>query len=325
VFVTHFLDQVYDVSTRITVLRNGRLVGSYPTAELPRLELIGRMMGRDPAEVKAMQAPHPQRAETAAAAKYLVARDVGRRGSIEPFTLGISRGEVVGLAGLLGSGRTEMLRLLFGIEPRDSGEIVIGGAAARLRTPRQAIDAGMGFTPEDRKVAGIIPDLSVRENIILVLQARRGWLRKLSRAEQDRLADQYIRALNIATSDAEKPIKYLSGGNQQKAILGRWLASRPQLLLLDEPTRGIDVGAKFEIAKLMETLRQEGMAIVFVSSELDEVVRSSQRVVVLRDRRKIAELTGGQIDEHTIMNTIAEGGRGDAVAATDTGVEAELV
>jgi monosaccharide-transporting ATPase len=319
IFVTHFLDQVYDVSTRITVLRNGKLVGSYPTAELPRIELIARMMGRDPAEVKAMETAHTAARDVARQQPFLEARGVGRRGSLEPLDLTISRGEVVGLAGLLGSGRTEMLRLLFGIDHRDQGHITIGGAPARLRTPRQAIDAGMGFTPEDRKVAGIVPDLSVRENIILVLQARRGWLRKLSRAEQDRLAAQYIRALNIATSDAEKSIKFLSGGNQQKAILARWLASRPDLLLLDEPTRGIDVGAKFEIAKLMESLRHDGMAIVFVSSELEEVVRSSQRVVVLRDRRKIGELTGEQINEQTIMNTMAEGGRGDAAHAAAGG------
>jgi simple sugar transport system ATP-binding protein len=306
VFVTHFLDQVYEVSTRITVLRNGRLVGSYAASDLPRIELIARMMGRDPDEVRAMQTARAPSRQVASGEIFLSASGLGRKGSINPFDLTLSRGEVVGLAGLLGSGRTEMLRLLFGIDHPDTGRLSINGRAQRLRNPRSAIDASIGFAPEDRKIAGIVPDLSVRENIILVLQAQRGWFRKLSRVRQDRLADEYIRSLNIATSDAEKSIKFLSGGNQQKAILARWLAARPGLLLLDEPTRGIDVGAKFEIARLMESLRREGMSIVFVSSELEEVVRSSQRVVVLRDRSKISELTGDQINEGNIMRTIAD-------------------
>ena len=264
------------------------------------------MMGKQLDEIKAMEHSHagaiaPDRTQE----KFLEARSLGKRGSIQPFDLELRRGEVVGLAGLLGSGRTETLKLLFGIDRPDSGEIRIAGAVRVLKTPRRAIDCGLGFGPEDRKVAGIVPDLSVRENIILVLQARRGWLRKLSRRAAERIAQQFIRSLNIATPDADRPIKFLSGGNQQKAILARWLAATPGLLMLDEPTRGIDVGAKFEIAKLMDQLCRVGMAILFVSSELEEVVRSSQRVIVLKDRRKIAELTGDQIDEHTIMTTIA--------------------
>ena len=269
VFVTHFLEQVYAVSTRITVLRNGKLVGSYATSELPRIELIARMMGRSASEVTAAEnAPRLQPgAETRC--PILQASGVGRRGAIEPIDLEVRAGEVVGLAGLLGSGRTETLRLLFGVDRRDSGSVRINDEPAALRNPRQAIDRGMGFCPEDRKVAGIVPDLSVRENIMLVLQARRGWLRKLSRRKQEEIADRFIRALNIRTPDAEKSIRLLSGGNQQKAILARWLAAKPQLLMLDEPTRGIDVGAKIEIAKLMDELCKEGMAILVVSSELE--------------------------------------------------------
>ncbi|MEO6435548.1 MAG: sugar ABC transporter ATP-binding protein [Tepidisphaeraceae bacterium] len=304
VFVTHFMEQVYAVTNRITVLRNGTLVGNYATSELPRLELIGRMMGRSATEVAAADhAPKPIVAESKA--PFLQAAGVGKRGMIEPFDLDVRRGEVVGLAGLLGSGRTEMLRLLFGVDRRDTGTVGINGTPVLLRNPRQAIARGMGFCPEDRKVAGIVPDLSVRENIMLVLQARRGWLRKISRRKQEEIAERFIRALNIATPNAEKPIRLLSGGNQQKAILARWLASKPQLLMLDEPTRGIDVGAKFEIAKLMDELCRDGMAILFVSSELEEVVRSSHRVAVLRDRRKVGELTGEGITEDQIMETIA--------------------
>jgi simple sugar transport system ATP-binding protein len=200
-----------------------------------------------------------------------------------------------------------MVRLLFGIDRADCGTLRIAGATVNRRrhTPRNSIRLGLGLCPEDRKTSGIIPDLSLRENIILVLQAQRGWMRPLRRRRQQQLAEQLIRALNISTPHAGQAVKFLSGGNQQKAILARWLLSRPKLLLLDEPTRGIDIGAKFEIARLIEQLRREGMAIVLVSAELEEIVRSSQRVAVLRDRRKIAELTGEQISERRIMATIA--------------------
>jgi simple sugar transport system ATP-binding protein len=264
------------------------------------------MLGRDPAEVSALhQRAAAASKEAAKRPEMLVARGTGRRGAIQPFDLTIHEGEVVGLAGLLGSGRTEIAQLLFGIDPADEGTIVIKAEPVRIRRPRTAIAKGMGFCPEDRKRSAIIPDLSVRENMILALQAQRGWLRPISRGKQLALADKYIKALNIKTSDAEKSIKFLSGGNQQKVILARWLACNPKLLLLDEPTRGIDIGAKFEIAKLIESLCEEGMSVLFISSELEEVVRSSQRVVVLRDHRKIAELTGEQINLGSIMQTIA--------------------
>lgn len=305
VFVTHFLEQVYEVADRITVLRNGRLVGEYETARLPRLELIGRMIGREAGEVSQMSAQRAPEEPAQARTPFLSARGLWRKNAIEPFDLDLAEGEVVGLAGLLGSGRTELARLLFGVDQPGGGSLAIDGRPARLRAPSQAIARGFGFCPEDRKADGIIPDLSIRENIILVLQARRGWLRRLPRRRQLELADRYIKALRIATPNADKPIKLLSGGNQQKVILARWLAAQPRLLILDEPTRGIDVGAKFEIARLIESLRREGMTLLLISSELEEVVQSSQRVVVLRDRRKLGELAGAQIDESTIMSTIA--------------------
>ncbi len=307
VFITHFMDQVYQVSHRITVLRNGQLVGSYQTAALPRLELIARMMGRDVEQVKAISAGH--RAATPAGTEvFLTARGLGRRGSVQPIDLDVKQGEVVGLAGLLGSGRTEFVRLLFGMDAADSGKVTIQGRPIRIRSPRTAIRAGLGFCPEDRKITGIVPDLSVRENILLVLQTRRGWWRPIPRRQQRQITEGLIKALNIKTADAEMPIKFLSGGNQQKAILARWLASDPKLLILDEPTRGIDVGAKFEIAKHIEDLRQKGLSIIFISSELEEVARSCQRVLVLRDRKKVGELAGGEISESAIMDRIAHGG-----------------
>ena len=299
IFVTHFLDQVYAIADRITVLRNGKLVGAYETASLPRLELISRMMQSCNGKTSTM---------------FLQSRKLGRRGALAPVDLEIGSGEVVGLAGLLGSGRTETARLLFGIDQADSGEMRIAGRPVAIRSPRDALAHHFGFCPEDRKTEGLIANLSVRENIVLALQSRQGWMRYLNRARQLELADQFIRALNIVTPNAEQPIRLLSGGNQQKVILARWLASHPRLLLLDEPTRGIDVGAKLEIEKLMAKLATEGMAILFISSDLEETVRNSHRVVVLRDRRKVAELSGDEVSEGNIMRAIAA-----TTAAADRG------
>ncbi|MBI2927061.1 MAG: sugar ABC transporter ATP-binding protein [Verrucomicrobia bacterium] len=305
IFVSHFLDQVYEISDRFTVLRNGKLVGEYETAKLPRLELIAKMIGKDLAAVEEMTRHHGAAPVAGGHKPLLNASGLGRRGSIEPLDLTIHTGEVVGLAGLLGSGRTETARLLFGIDRAETGELEVDGEAAIFASPRAAIARRLGFCPEDRKTQAIIPDLSVRENLVLALQASKGWLRKLSAAQQHELATNYIKALNIATPDAERPIKFLSGGNQQKAILARWLAAQPRLLILDEPTRGIDVGAKAEIEKLIARLCADGMAILFISSELEEVVRSSHRVVVLRDRKKVGELSGEQIGLDEILKTIA--------------------
>jgi len=303
VFVTHFLDQVYEISDRITVLRNGALVGEYETAELPRLELIGKMLGRKPEIVDHAAADGDDGGESAE--ELLAASGVGRKGSVRPLDLTIRKGEVVGLGGLLGSGRTETARMLFGIEPPDSGSLRIGGETRRLGNPRKAIASGLAFCSEDRKGEGIIPHLSVRENLILALQASRGPIRLLPRAEQEELCAHYIKALNIKTPDAETPISNLSGGNQQKALLARWLALQPKLIILDEPTRGIDVGAKAEIEKLVRSLREKGMAVLFISSELEEVVHTCDRVAVLRDRRKVGELTGSEITEQRIMQLVA--------------------
>jgi simple sugar transport system ATP-binding protein len=221
------------------------------------------------------------------------------------MNMSIGRGEVVGLAGLLGSGRTETARLIFGIDKAQTGEMLLDGKPDRFKSPRQAIRAGFALTPENRKTDGIIPHLSIRENISLALQARQGAAKTISRKEQEVIAEKFIKLLGISTPSAEQLVMNLSGGNQQKVLLARWLATQPRLLIMDEPTRGIDVGAKAEILKLIQFLRDEGMAILFISSELEEVVRDSQRVIVLRDRVKVGELTGPQITEEAIMHTIA--------------------
>jgi len=311
VFVTHFLDQVYEVTDRITVLRNGKLVGEFETAALPKLQLVAKMLGREEwqDEQRAAAAEAGATAEGAAAEGPAVvqAYQVRRRGALEPTDVVIRRGEALGLVGLLGSGRTELARLLFAADRLEGGRLEVSGKRTRIASPRAAISRGFGFSSEDRKTEGIIPELSIRENTILALQAKRGWWRKIWGGEQRKIARRYIAALNVATPNEEKPIGQLSGGNQQKVLLARWLACNPVFLILDEPTRGIDIGAKREIEKLTRKLVGEGMAVLFISSELDEVLRSSDRLAVLRDRRKIAELPISEATEAGLMKLMAEG------------------
>lgn len=304
-FVTHFLDQTYAVADRITVLRNGTREGEYAAADLPRLTLINKMVGRDLEQV-----PRAARGEAGAGADatpFLQAQGLARAASVQAFDLDLYPGQVLGLGGLLGSGRSEIARLLFGIDRADAGALRIGGRSARFSSPRDAVRHGIALCPEERKTDGIIAELSIRENIILALQAKRGLLRYLPMKRQKDMADGYIAALGIRTPDAEKPIGQLSGGNQQKALLARWLATEPQLLILDEPTRGIDIAAKQEIMELIIAECRKGLAILFISSEMSEVLRISDRVAVLRDRRKIAELAAGDTDEQGIYRLIAGG------------------
>ena len=300
--VTHFLDQVYAISQRITVLRNGRLVGTRETATLPRLELIRMMLGRELTEATTGRLETKDRV---GAAPYASFRGVGKAGYVAPFDLALRGGEVVGLAGLLGSGRTETARLLFGAERSDGGTVTVDGHPVRLTSPRDAVRHGFGYCPEERKTEGIVADLSVRENIVLALQARRGFLKPLPRREQDRIARRFIELLDIRPPDPERPIGLLSGGNQQKALLARWLATEPRLLILDEPTRGIDVGAHAEIIRLIRALCADGLALLVVSSELEEIVTYADQVVVLRDRAHMATLTGEAITVSSVLAAIA--------------------
>lgn len=304
IFITHFLDQVYEIADRITVLRNGKLVGTYETKALPRLELIAKMIGRVLHELDDMSKLKLESSQHINTDNLLVAKGLSHAGSIKPFDLELHTGEVVGLAGLLGSGRTEIAQLLFGIEKADNGSISIDGAEIMDSSPIKSIERGIALCPEDRKAEGIVGDLTIRENIILAMQASRGWIRFLSKEEQNAIADKYIDLLNIATPSADQLVKNLSGGNQQKVILARWLATNPRLLILDEPTRGIDVGTKAEIQKLVLSLAEEGKSCMFISSELDEVLRTSHRIVVLREKEKIKEFSG-EITEREIMQTMA--------------------
>ncbi|UWU71602.1 sugar ABC transporter ATP-binding protein [Bradyrhizobium sp. NC92] len=301
VFVSHFLDQVYEISDRITVLRNGRLVGERETASLPRLELIRMMLGRELAETTARAATRERQAGEVCASF----ESYGKAGYVAPFDLELRHGEVVGLAGLLGSGRTETARLVFGAERADRGQARVAGAAVRLQSPRDGVRHGFGYCPEERKTDGIVAELSVRENIVLALQAKRGLHRPLSRREQDEIARRYVKMLDIRPPDPERPVGLLSGGNQQKVLLARWLATSPRLLVLDEPTRGIDVGAHAEIIRLIRELCDDGLSLLVISSELDEIVTYSDRVVVLRDRAHVEELKGEAIDVGNILAAIA--------------------
>nr|WP_189178684.1 sugar ABC transporter ATP-binding protein [Microbispora rosea] len=305
-FVSHFLDQIYEISDRMTILRNGKLVGEYLTSELSQVELVGKMIGRELADLEKLEARPPARE----GAPLVEAERLGRPGAIEPFTLTIHEGEVVGLAGLLGSGRTEVARLLFGADHAGTGALKIGGEQVSLRTPRSAVARKLAFCSENRRAEGLIPDLTVRENIILALQAARGWTRPIPRRKQDELVDKYVAALNIRPADPDQLVRNLSGGNQQKVLLARWLILEPRLLILDEPTRGIDVGAKAEIQRLVAELSDGGMAVLFISAELEEVLRLSHKVGVLRDRRLVAELDNDErLTTDALTETIASGAR----------------
>ncbi|WP_371477044.1 sugar ABC transporter ATP-binding protein [Kitasatospora sp. NBC_00315] len=308
-FVSHFLDQIYEICDRMTILRNGRLEGEYLTSGLSQMQLVSRMIGSELEGLANLSdSARKQPAALPGGTPFLHTAGLARRGAVEPFDLTIGPGEVVGLAGLLGSGRTEVARLLFGADAADGGTVRINGQEAALRTPRAAIGHGIAFCSENRRTEGLVGELTVRENIVLALQASRGWTRPLSRTAQDEYAIRWIRALDIRPNNPEALVRNLSGGNQQKVLLARWLITDPKLLILDEPTRGIDIGAKAEIQKLVARLAEEGMAVLFVSAELEEVLRLSHKVAVLRDHRMVAQLRNdGTLTPEHIMETIASG------------------
>lgn len=304
IFVTHFLEQVYAVCDKITVLRNGELVGEYTVAELPRVMLVAKMMGKDFDDLADIKSAHKGIKEQI---PVIEAKGIEHKGTIKPFDLTVNKGEVIGLSGLLGSGRSELVRAIYGADKADSGALKVNGKEVKINTPLDAMKLGMAYLPEDRKKDGILADLSVRENIIIALQAKRGMFKPMSRKEMEEAADKYIDMLQIKTASRETPIKSLSGGNQQKVIIGRWLLTHPEYLILDEPTRGIDIGTKTEIQKLVLDLADEGMAVTFISSEVEEMLRTCSRMAILRDGRKVGELSGEELSQEGIMKAIAGG------------------
>ena len=307
IFVTHFLDQVYEVCDKITVLRDGKLVGEYVIEDLPRVQLVSKMLGKDLddlSDIKSESAPYEG---DDADELVFEAEGLSSTEGIKPFDFKIRKGEVNGFTGLLGSGRSECVRAIFGADKVISGTVKKNGKVVKIEKPIDAMKQGIAYLPEDRKVDGIIGDLSVRDNIILALQVMKGFFKPFTKAQANAFADEYIKLLGIKTASADTPIKSLSGGNQQKCIVARWLLTHPEYLILDEPTRGIDVGTKIDIQKLVLKLASEGKSITFISSETDEMLRTCSRLIVMRDRKVVGELSGDDLNQTMIMNTI-EGG-----------------
>lgn len=308
IFVTHFLEQVYEVCDRITVLRNGTLVGEYEIENLPRVQLVAKMLGKDFDDMADIKSDEGKTAVSHEGETPVIsARGLSHAGTIKPFDIDIYKGEVVGLTGLLGSGRSELARAIYGADRPDKGSLKVNGKKVRVTAPLVAMKNGMAFLPEDRKVEGIFADLSVRENLIIALQAKRGIFKLISRKDQEKFTDEYIKLLQIKTASRETAIKNLSGGNQQKVIIGRWLLTHPEFLILDEPTRGIDVGTKTEILKLVVKFAKEGMSVLLISSEIEEMLRTVSKLGVLRDGAKVGELDGLHLTQSEIMMAIAGG------------------
>lgn len=325
-FVSHFLDQIYAISDRLTILRNGKYEGEYLTKSLDRHDLISRMIGKDLDTLTSLGGNRRHTRRDAATEKPLVSvTGLGKRGAIEATDLDIHRGEVVGFAGLLGAGRTELARLLYGADRADRGTFTLHDKKLDIKSPADALDAHIAFSTENRRDEGIIAELTVRENLILAVQAKRGWARPVSRKERDEIVDRYMTELNVRPSDPGLLIKNLSGGNQQKVLLGRWLATNPELLILDEPTRGIDVGAKAEIQETVAQLAEDGVSVIFISSELEEVVRLSERIIVLKDHKKIGEIVNGpDVTAQQVVDLIAAHGvDSDPARNAEHGVESE--
>ena len=304
IFITHFLEQVYEICDKITVLRNGELVGEYEIKDLPRIQLISKMLGKDLDKISELKNKKLSQPNHDAPLVY-EASELSSSEGTKPFDFEIHKGEVNGFVGLLGSGRSESVRAIFGADRITGGRIRINGKEVKISKPRDAIKYGIGYLPEDRKLDGIVEDLSVRENIILALQVKKGFFKPFSKDEAENFADKYIKLLGIKTASTDTPIKSLSGGNQQKAILARWLLTNPQYLMLDEPTRGIDIGTKVEIQKLVFKLAEEGVSVTFISAEIEEMINTCSRLIVMRDRKIVGELKGTEMTQSKIMHTIA--------------------
>jgi len=308
IFVTHFLDQVYEVCDKITVLRDGQLVGEYEIETLPRIKLVAKMLGKDMDDTADIQS-EVEIYDDKGAEPVFEAEGLVSVAGIKPFDFYIRKGEVNGFAGLLGSGRSECVRAIFGADRVIGGKVKMHGKAVKINKPIQAVKNGIAYLPEDRKGDGIVGDLSVRENLVLALQVMKGFFKPFSKAQAYKFADEYIKLLDIKTASADTPIKSLSGGNQQKVIVARWLLTNPEYLILDEPTRGIDVGTKVDIQKLVLKLASEGKSVTFISSETDEMLRTCSRLIVMRDRKVVGELTGEDLNQNKVMSTIAGGGQ----------------
>ena len=302
-FVTHYLEQVYAICDRITVLRNGELEGQFTTAELPRLKLVQAMLGHEVAALDTLRNKNAI-AEGKDVPEILRAVGLSHTGTIKPFDLVVRMGEVIGLTGLLGSGRSELVRTIFGADKADAGQLYLNRQPLVIKTPLDSIKHGMAYLPEDRKEESLIQDLSVRENMMIALQAKTGVFNLLPMAKQIELTDRYIKELNIKTPSPETPVKQLSGGNQQKVVLAKWVLAGPKVLILDDPTRGIDVGAKHEIYKLMFEMAKEGITIIMTSSETPEIIGLCDRIYTMYNRKFTCEIQRENFSQELVMKYI---------------------
>ncbi|WP_333771414.1 sugar ABC transporter ATP-binding protein [Streptomyces sp. IBSBF 2435] len=306
VYVSHRMDELYRICDRVTVLRDGRRVHTGGLKDTDRVRLVSMMLGRELAQVRKEGATSFGDSRTAAAEPVLTATGLTRRHLLDGIGLDLRPGEVLGLGGLLGSGRSETAKALAGALPLDGGEITVGGRRLSRISSAAAIRAGISLLPEDRKAEGIVPGLSVRENIVLAALPRLSRFGFISRRKQDRVVDIFMKRLRIKAAGPEQKVGELSGGNQQKVLLARWLCLEPRVLLLDEPTRGIDVGAKAEVQTLIDELAAEGLAVLLISSELEELVEGADRIVVLRAGAVAGELTGDDVSEGALLTVLAE-------------------
>ena len=297
IYISHKLDEVFAVADRITVLRDGKYIATREARLTSRGEIVSLMVGRQLQDFFVRQ-PHAEGQEV------LSVHHLGRKGAFSDISFQLRRGEILGLYGLKGAGRSELARVIFGLDRRDSGEILLEGAAVEFRSAHDAIRHRLGLIPEDRKTQGLFPNMDVKENASLVSLDDLSRQSFLNKKQEQRLVGEYIQKLQIRTSGLAQPILDLSGGNQQKVILARWLAIKPRVLILDEPTAGIDVGAKAEIYRLMAGLAAEGLGLILISSELPEVLAVSDRILVMHEGRLVAQMGAAEASEERIMRHI---------------------
>lgn len=306
IYVSHKLDELYAVCDRITIMRDGRTVRTCPMGDVSKMELVSAMLGRDVSKTDG-HATAFGRGESSAGDVVLAVRKLVARRGVHDVSFEVRKGEIVGLTGLLGAGRTETARVVFGVDRLKSGQMKMNGRSYRPTSAADGIAAGLGFCSEDRKTEGIVPEMSVAENLTLALLPRISRHGVVDEKREREIVSRFIDALKIKCSGPNQRIRELSGGNQQKVLLARWLATSPILLILDEPTRGIDVGAKAEIQRVIRSLAADGLAVIMISSELEEVIEGADRIFVLRDGKTVAELDGGSATEDQIMSAMAHG------------------